>query len=269
MTVPLLLLLLFLLLFIAATFSSALVRIPPTFISIPLQLYGNSTNVLPSFASCSILYPGAGSFESSKHLANLSNAFPTAISIVSPKILYLLSLYAMTCVFPPLAYNTTGFLALVTNLPISMCAMQWFTVWIGLFQIWPSVRTTNATTIKHAPIPGPLVKQITSISSPKSFKENEPEVVVLNASRKASSVKSKSTFLWWLAVSRGRKPLPVGAQYVRRLLLKIVPSLVTIPTPILFADPSKPMANVLFFFLGGFGAVVVADIFLRFLFFMM
>jgi len=145
--------------------------------------------------------------------------------------------------------------------------MQWFTVWIGLFQIWPSVRTTNATTIKHAPIPGPLVKQITSISSPKSFKENEPEVVVLNASRKASSVKSKSTFLWWLAVSRGRKPLPVGAQYVRRLLLKIVPSLLTIPTPILFADPSKPMANVLFFCLGGFGAAVVADIFLRFLFY--
>ena len=107
--------------------------------------------------------------------------------------------------------------------------------------------------MRHAPIPGPLVKQITSISSPKSFNENEERDSLLllssNASRKASSVKSKITFLWWLAVSRGRKPLPVGAQYVRRLLLKIVPSLVTMPTPILFADPSNPMAIVLFFFI--------------------
>ena len=53
-------------------------------------------------------------------------------------------------------------------------------------------------------------------------------------------------------------------QYVRRLLLKIVPSLVTIPTPILFADFLAD-ANVLFF-LGGFAAVV-ADIFLRFFFY--
>jgi len=57
-----------------------------------------------------------------------------------------------------------------------------------------------------------------------------------------------------LAVSRGRKPLPVGAQYVRRLLLKIVPSLVTMPTPILFADPSNPMAIVPFFFFFSFFA---------------
>ena len=94
--------------------------------------------VLPSFGV--VRYIPVGRLSVLNTFVNLSNAFPTAMSIVSPKILYLLSLYAMICVFPPLAYNTTGFLALVTNLPILMCAMQWFTVWIGLFQIWLSVR---------------------------------------------------------------------------------------------------------------------------------
>ena len=36
-----------------------------------------------------------------KILANLSRQFPTAISIVSPNILYLFSEYAIICEFPP------------------------------------------------------------------------------------------------------------------------------------------------------------------------
>ena len=52
---------------------------------------------------------------------------PTAMSIVSPNILYLPSAYAITCVLPPLTYNTTGSTAPVTQRPISMCATQWLT----------------------------------------------------------------------------------------------------------------------------------------------
>jgi len=36
-----------------------------------------------------MLYPGLGSFDSPIILANLSKQFPTAMSSVSPKILYL------------------------------------------------------------------------------------------------------------------------------------------------------------------------------------
>ena len=55
-----------------------------------------------------MLYPGLGSFDSFKALANLSKQFPTAISIVSPKILYRCSEYAIICVLPPLTYKTVG-----------------------------------------------------------------------------------------------------------------------------------------------------------------
>ena len=47
---------------------------------------------------------------------------------------------------------------------------------------------------------------------------------------------------WWCsAVSRGRKPVPGGVIKVFRGLARISPSEVTIPTPILLAEPSKPM----------------------------
>ena len=54
------------------------------------------------------------------HLSHLSKQLPTAISMVSPNILYLCLEYAMICVLPPLTYNTVGLLAFVINLPISM-----------------------------------------------------------------------------------------------------------------------------------------------------
>ena len=72
------------------------------------------------FAYCSMLYPGDGSLGIRMALANRSRQFPTAMSRVSPNILYRRALYAMTCVFPPETYNTTGFSALVISLPISI-----------------------------------------------------------------------------------------------------------------------------------------------------
>jgi hypothetical protein len=39
-----------------------------------------------------MLYPGLGSFDRFKMRANLSRQFPTAISIVSPKMRYLILL---------------------------------------------------------------------------------------------------------------------------------------------------------------------------------
>jgi len=64
--------------------------------------------LLPFLASYSILYPGAGSLLIFKTLANLSKQLPTAISIASPNILYLLLQYAITYVLPPLTYKTVG-----------------------------------------------------------------------------------------------------------------------------------------------------------------
>lgn len=64
-----------------------------------------------------MLYPGLGSLDKVRTLANRSKQFPTAISIVSPKIRYRPSLYAITCVFPPLTYRTTGSSAPVTTSP--------------------------------------------------------------------------------------------------------------------------------------------------------
>lgn len=57
-------------------------------------------------------------------LANRSRQFPTAMSSVSPNILYRRALYAMTWVFPPETYNTTGFSAPVISLPISISTCQ-------------------------------------------------------------------------------------------------------------------------------------------------
>ena len=72
---------------------------------IPIYLFSDFLNlhyqVLPQYwklyffpflANCSTLYPGAGSFDIFKSLANLSMQLPIALSIVSPKILYLPSL---------------------------------------------------------------------------------------------------------------------------------------------------------------------------------
>jgi hypothetical protein len=70
-----------------------------------------------------MLYPGAGSLGILIALANRSKQFPIAISKVSPKIRYRLALYAMTWVFPPLTYNTTGFSAPVISLPISISTL--------------------------------------------------------------------------------------------------------------------------------------------------
>jgi hypothetical protein len=60
-------------------------------------------NVFPYLANYSILYPGDGSLDKFIIRANLlllffylSKQFPIAMSIVSPKILYLLLQYAIT-----------------------------------------------------------------------------------------------------------------------------------------------------------------------------
>ena len=65
-----------------------------------------------------MLYPGEGSFDILRTLANLSKQLPTAISIVYPKILYFFYENDITCVFPPETYKIVGFWAFVTNLPI-------------------------------------------------------------------------------------------------------------------------------------------------------
>lgn len=72
------------------------------------------------FAICSMLYPGLGSLDSISSLANLSRQLPTAISIVSPKILYRCLAYAIICVFPPETYKIVGSSLFVISLPISM-----------------------------------------------------------------------------------------------------------------------------------------------------
>lgn len=110
--------------------------------------------------------------------ANLSRQLPTAMSIVSPNILYRLCEYAMTCrgtkenkaqigkktgnvkleqtcVFPPLTYSTVGLSARVMSRPISMCPMQWLTPSSGFPQSCATVRATSATVTRGAPIPGP------------------------------------------------------------------------------------------------------------------
>lgn len=108
---------------VLAASSSTKLRRPLKETSIPFTTYGRSTNVSPFFASCknqthlsvrplqaysctlnrqqrcklllltcSILYPGLGSFDIFKTRANRSRQFPTAMSTVSPKIRYLPSL---------------------------------------------------------------------------------------------------------------------------------------------------------------------------------
>ena len=96
--------------------------------------YGSSTRCFPFFASCSMLYPGEGEFDRFSVRANRSSMFPTAISIVSPKMRYLVMMretrccllkeYEMTCVLPPLTYSTIGSSEPVTTLPISICPTQ-------------------------------------------------------------------------------------------------------------------------------------------------
>ena len=68
---------------------SANVSTPLSDTSMPLTAYGKSINFVPFFASCSMLYPGDGSLLRPISRANLSRQFPTAMSIVSPKMRYL------------------------------------------------------------------------------------------------------------------------------------------------------------------------------------
>lgn len=85
---------------------SADVRIPERDTSIPFVLYGNVTSLRErregfGRAEISTFWPGEGSLLRPIIRANLSKQFPTAMSSVSPKILYLCCEYAKTCVFPP------------------------------------------------------------------------------------------------------------------------------------------------------------------------
>ena len=70
----------------------AKVSMPDSDMSMPLTVYGMSMYLVPFFASCSMLYPGDGSLLRPISRANLSRQLPTAMSIVSPKILYRRSL---------------------------------------------------------------------------------------------------------------------------------------------------------------------------------
>ena len=66
---------------------------------------------------------------------------------------YLFWLYAKTYVFPPDTYKIVGLAAFVTDLPISMCPMQWLTATKGLFHNKLSIRAQIAHDLKGAPIP--------------------------------------------------------------------------------------------------------------------
>ncbi len=81
-------------------------RMPEKLTSMPLTTYGSATSFCPLLASCSILYPGDGSLDiwvstrvvgikkrlnmkdgrTFKTRAKRSRQFPTAMSMVSPKI---------------------------------------------------------------------------------------------------------------------------------------------------------------------------------------
>ena len=71
----------------------------------------------------------------------------------------------MTCVFPPDTYRTTGSSSSPTNLPISTCAIGWFTAISGLPKDKERVLAVTAPILKQGPNPGPFVKEIKSISS--------------------------------------------------------------------------------------------------------
>ena len=58
---------------------------------------GRAGQALAFLASCSMLYPGAGSLGRLSTRAKRSKQFPTAMSMVSPKMRYRRSAYAMTC----------------------------------------------------------------------------------------------------------------------------------------------------------------------------
>ena len=80
-----------------------------------------------------------------------------ALSIVSPKILYFPSLYAITCVLPPETYNIVGLSAFVTQRPISIWPTQWLTPIKGFLYNWLNVLITKAPTDNGWAIPGPFV----------------------------------------------------------------------------------------------------------------
>lgn len=66
---------------------------------------------------------------------------------------------------PPRATSAQANTRLSSYRPISMCATQWLTPTIGLFHSCASTRQATAQLVSGAPMPGPLVKQITSMSS--------------------------------------------------------------------------------------------------------
>src|SRR3989338_9228160 len=60
----------------------------------------------------------------------------------------------MTWVFAPLGYNKTWSFAFVNSLPISRCAMQWFTPIIGTFNFFANSVDFLSPTNKHGANPG-------------------------------------------------------------------------------------------------------------------
>lgn len=117
---------------LSCVYASTADKSPARETSIPLVPYGRCSNRLPLpsqladgtatyfLASCSILYPGLGSFLSPMTRAKRSRQFPIAISSVSPNILYRCWEYAMTCVLPPETYRTIGLCDDVICRPISI-----------------------------------------------------------------------------------------------------------------------------------------------------
>ncbi len=138
----------------------------------------------------------------------------------------------MTWLLPPDTYSTTGFSALVTTRPISMCPMQWLTPTSGTRHSCDSMRAATATLRSGAPMPGPLVKAMQD-----TWRHVSP------ACCSASSTRSTTCSWWCRAVSRGWKPVPGGVISVRRGLDSTAPVSSTSPTPILLALPSIPITT--------------------------
>mmetsp|Transcript_20423 Transcript_20423/g.30904 ORF Transcript_20423/g.30904 Transcript_20423/m.30904 type:complete len:121 (+) Transcript_20423:465-827(+) len=120
-----------------------------------------------------------------------------------------------------------------------MCPTQWFVPTRGIFQSWDRTRAQRAQERSGPPIPGPFVKQITSICDGSIFASSS--AVLTNA----------TIFCWWChAVSFGKKPVPGGVMYVflgfDRISYPSAEVYLTIPTPTLFALPSIPNAITFF-----------------------
>ena len=181
-----------------------------------------------------MLYPGAGSLLSPHARANLSSMFPTAMSIVSPKIRYRRSLYAITCVFPPDAYSTTGISRArdqPAHLDVRHAVIHPHERFIEQQRQRPRARRRRRQRRPH-PRPSREAHRV---------HVSHRRVRLLAAPARASST---TTSRWCRAVSRGRNPVPGGVTYVSRGFARIVAApRVTTPTEILFALPSNPIAT--------------------------